>query len=220
MPPPGYLRRLAALCREHEVLLVADEVLTFAKTGRFFGMTDEQGPIPTDITVIGKSLGMGVVSTSMVIARRELSVRSSGAVSTSDLRPLTSAVLRSGLQYLVQERLVERAGPLGEELRGRLKQDVVDAFPELFREVRGLGYMNGIELTDKSAGGLTKLRTRLIEAGVFVEFMAGAGKRSHGLRYTFPAMRIAPPLIAGADDLRELVQRIQKGMRKFAEGTP
>lgn len=218
VPPPGYLRRLAALCREHEVLLVADEVLTFAKTGRFFGMTDEQGPILTDITVIGKSLGMGVVSTSMVIARRELSVRSSGAVSTSDLRPLTSAVLRSGLQYLVEEKLVERAGPLGEELRGRLKQDVVAAFPELFREVRGLGYMNGIELTDKSAGGLTKLRTRLIEAGVFVEFMAGAGKRSHGLRYTFPAMRIAPPLIAGADDLRELVQRIQQGVRKFAEG--
>lgn len=218
VPPAGYLRRLAALCREHEVLLVADEVLTFAKTGRFFGMTDEQGPIPTDITVIGKSLGMGVVSTSMVIARRELSVRSSGAVSTSDLRPLTSTVLRSGLKYLVEERLVERAGPLGEELRGRLKKDVVEAFPELFREVRGLGYMNGIELTDKSAGGLVKLRNRLIEAGVFVEFMAGAGKRSHGLRYTFPAMRIAPPLIAGEADLRELVTRIQKGMRKFAEG--
>jgi ornithine--oxo-acid transaminase len=220
VPPPGYLRRLAALCREHDVLLVADEVLTFAKTGRFFGMTDEQGPIPTDITVIGKSLGMGVVSTSMVIARRELSVRSSGAVSTSDLRPLTSAVLRSGLQFLVEEKLVERAGPLGEELRGRLQKDVVEAFPELFREVRGLGYMNGIELTDKSAGALNKLRTRVIEAGVFVEFMAGAGKRSHGLRYTFPAMRIAPPLIAGADDLRELVARIQKGVRKFAEGTP
>lgn len=217
VPPPGYLRRLATLCREHEVLLVADEVLTFAKTGRFFGMTDEQGPIPTDITVIGKSLGMGVVSTSMVIARRELSVRSSGAVSTSDLRPLTSAVLRSGVQYLVEEGLVERTGPLGEELRNRLRRDVVEVFPTLFREVRGLGYMNGIELTESSSGGLTKLRNRLIEAGIFVEFMAGAGRRSHGLRYLFPAMRIAPPLIAGEADLRELVERIQRGVRKFAE---
>lgn len=217
VPPPGYLRRLAALCKEHEVLLVADEVLTFAKTGRFFGMTDEQGPIPTDITVIGKSLGMGVVSTSMVIARRELSVRSSGAVSTSDLRPLTSAVLRSGLQFLVEEGLVDRTAPLGEELRNRLRRDVVEVFPKLFREVRGLGYMNGIELTEDSAGGLTKLRNRLIESGVFVEFMAGAGKRSHGLRYLFPAMRIAPPLIAGEADVRELVERIQRGVRKFAE---
>jgi acetylornithine/N-succinyldiaminopimelate aminotransferase len=220
VPPAGYLRRLAALCREHEVLLVADEVLTFAKTGRFFGMTDEQGPIPTDITVIGKSLGMGVVSTSMVIARRELSVRSSGAVSTSDLRPLTSAVLRSGIQYLVEERLVERTAPLGEELRNRLRRDVVEAFPALFREVRGLGYMNGIELTENAAGSLTQLRNRLIESGIFVEFMAGAGRRSHGLRYLFPAMRIAPPLIAGEADLRELVERIQRGVRKFVEETP
>ncbi|ADO70560.1 aminotransferase class III-fold pyridoxal phosphate-dependent enzyme [Stigmatella aurantiaca] len=217
VPPVGYLRRLAALCREHEVLLVADEVLTFAKTGRFFGMTDEQGPIPTDITVIGKSLGMGVVSTSMVIARRELSVRSSGAVSTSDLRPLTSAVMRAGIQYIASEGLVERAGPLGEELRGRLRKDVVEVFPELFQEVRGLGYMNGIELTERSAGSLSKLRARLLEAGIFVEFMAGAGRRSRGLRYVFPAMRIAPPLIAGEADLQEMVARLQRGVRKFVE---
>ncbi|NVJ18961.1 aminotransferase class III-fold pyridoxal phosphate-dependent enzyme [Myxococcus sp. AM010] len=217
VPPPGYLRRLASLCREHDVLLVADEVLTFAKTGRCFAMTDEKGPIPTDITVIGKSLGMGAVSTSMVIARRELSVRSSGAVSTSDLRPLTCALMRAGLRYVSEERLVERAGALGTELRERLRRDVVEAFPELFLEVRGLGYMNGIELTERAAGSLARLRHRLLEAGVFVEFMAGAGKRSHGLRYLFPAMRIAPPLIAGEDDLRRIVERIQEGTRRFVE---
>ncbi|MCY1023386.1 aminotransferase class III-fold pyridoxal phosphate-dependent enzyme [Pyxidicoccus sp. MSG2] len=220
VPPPGYLRKLAGLCREHGVLLVADEVLTFAKTGRFFAMTDEQGPIPTDITVIGKSLGMGAVSTSMVIARRELTVRSSGAVSTSDLRPLTCALMRAGLRYVEEERLVERAGPLGEELRARLQRDVVEAFPELFLEVRGLGYMNGIELTERAASSLTRLRHRLLESGVFVEFMAGAGRRSHGLRYLFPAMRIAPPLIAGEEDLRHIVERIREGTRRFVEAGP
>ncbi|RKH29407.1 aminotransferase class III-fold pyridoxal phosphate-dependent enzyme [Corallococcus praedator] len=217
VPPPGYLRRLAALCREHDVLLVADEVLTFAKTGRFFGMTDAEGPIPTDITVIGKSLGMGVVSTSMVIARRELSVRSSGAVSTSDLRPLTSAVMRSGIQYMSGEGLVERTGPLGELLRERLRKDVAQPFPEVFQEVRGLGYMNGLELTEKASGNLGRLRTRLLDSGIFVEFMAGAGRRSRGLRYLFPAMRIAPPLIAGEADLQEMVARIQRGVRTFVE---
>ncbi|MCY1045734.1 aminotransferase class III-fold pyridoxal phosphate-dependent enzyme [Corallococcus sp. bb12-1] len=217
VPPAGYLRRLATLCREHEVLLVADEVLTFAKTGRFFGMTDAEGPIPTDITVIGKSLGMGVVSTSMVIARRELSVRSSGAVSTSDLRPLTSAVMRAGIQYLSGEGLVERTGPLGEMLRERLRKDVAQAFPEVFQDVRGLGYMNGLELTEKASGSLGRLRNRLLDAGLFVEFMAGAGRRSRGLRYLFPAMRIAPPLIAGEADLQEMVARIQRGVKTFVE---
>lgn len=217
VPPPGYLRRLAGLCREHGVLLVADEVLTFAKTGQFFAMTDEEGPIPTDITVIGKSLGMGAVSTSMVIARRELTVRSSGAVSTSDLRPLTCALMRSGLRYLAEERLIERAGPLGVALRERLRRDVVEAFPELFLEVRGLGYMNGIELTERAAGALSRLRHHLLESGVFVEFMAGAGRRSHGLRYMFPAMRIAPPLIASEDDLKHIVDRIREGTRRFVE---
>ncbi|WP_408891109.1 aminotransferase class III-fold pyridoxal phosphate-dependent enzyme [Myxococcus faecalis] len=220
VPPPGYLRRLAALCREHDVLLVADEVLTFAKTGRFFAMTDEQGPIPTDVTVIGKSLGMGAVSTSMVIARRELTVRPSGAVSTSDLRPLTCALMRSGLRYLAEERLIERAGTLGTQLRERLRRDVVEAFPALFLEVRGQGYMNGVELTERASHGLSRLRQCLLEAGVFVEFMAGAGRRSHGLRYLFPAMRVAPPLIANDEDLRRIVERIREGARRFVEAGP
>ena len=220
VPPRGYLRRLAALCREHGALLVADEVLTFAKAGGFFAMADEEGPIPTDVTVIGKSLGMGVLSTSLVIARRELSVRPSGAVATSDLRPLTCAVLRAGLAHIVQEGLLPRSATLGEELRGRLERDVVAAFPESFREARGAGFIHGLELTERAAENLPRLRARLIEAGVYVEFMAGAGRRSHGLRYLFPAMRIAPPLVAGEAEVREIVERIRRGVRAFQEGTP
>ncbi|PTL80871.1 aminotransferase class III-fold pyridoxal phosphate-dependent enzyme [Vitiosangium sp. GDMCC 1.1324] len=215
VPPRGYLRRLAALCREYEVLLVADEVLTFAKSGSFFAMKDEQGPIATDVTVIGKSLGMGALSTSMVIARRQLSIRSSGAVSTSDLRPLTSGVIRAGIRHMVSERLVERAGPAGEELRARLQRDVVASFPSLFQEVRGQGFMNGIELTEKSAPQLSNLRSLLLEEGLFVEFMAGAGRRSRGLRYSYPAMRIAPPLVTSDQQLQELVARIRRAASRL-----
>ncbi|MFP3962491.1 aminotransferase class III-fold pyridoxal phosphate-dependent enzyme [Actinomadura fulvescens] len=215
LPPAGYLRELADLAREHGALLVADEVLTFAKTGRFFAMADELGPIPTDVTVIGKSLGMGVLSTSMVIARRALSVRPSGAVATSDLRPLTCAVIRDGLRFIVVRQLLERSAALGDALERLLRREVLDEFPDLYRDLRGTGVLYGLELTERAAEHLDELRRSLIRAGTYVEFMAGAGRRSHGLPYVFPTMRVAPPLVTRPDDLERLVAGIRAGSAKF-----
>ncbi|MET0493579.1 MAG: aminotransferase class III-fold pyridoxal phosphate-dependent enzyme [Actinoplanes sp.] len=211
VPGPGYLRELAALARHSGALLVADEVLTFAKTGRFFAMTDDAGAIPTDITVIGKSLGMGAISTSMVIARRELGVRPTGTVSTSDLRPLTCAVIRAGLDHIVAGGLLERSAAVGAHLGRLLRDRVVAEFPGLYREARGVGLLHGIELTDHAAARLRELRTAMIRHGVYVEFMSGAGRRSHGLRYLNATMRVAPPLVATLDDVEAIVARLAAG---------
>jgi acetylornithine/succinyldiaminopimelate/putrescine aminotransferase len=217
VPEPGYLRELAALATRSGALLVADEVLTFAKTGRFFAMTDDEGPIPTDITVIGKSLGMGALSTSMVIARRELGVRPTGTVSTSDLRPLTCAVIRAGLEHIVAQGLVERSAEVGARLARLLRDRVVAEFPDLYREARGVGLIHGIELTDHAAARIGELRTSMIRSGVYVEFMSGAGRRSHGLRYVYPTMRVAPPLVVGAEDVETIVARLAAGSRALRE---
>ncbi|MEU6024743.1 aminotransferase class III-fold pyridoxal phosphate-dependent enzyme [Micromonospora sp. NPDC048871] len=214
-PPPGYLRGLAGLCQEYGALLVADEVLTFAKSGRFFAMADDQGPIRTDVTVIGKSLGMGALSLSMVIARRGLSPRGSGAVATSDLRPLACAVIRDGLELVVTDKLIDHSAALGAQLAELLQRELVDAFPDLYQESRGTGVMHGVELTERAAAGLARLREHVVRAGAYVEFMAGAGRRSRGLRYVFPTMRIAPPLITTPDEAVELVGRIAEGSRTF-----
>jgi acetylornithine/N-succinyldiaminopimelate aminotransferase len=219
VPPPGYLRDLAGLCRRHGALLIADEVLTFAKTGRFFAMADDEGPIPTDVTVICKSLGMGALSTSMVIARRDLSARETGAVTTSDLRPLTCAAIQAGLEHLASEKLVDRAADLGAVLTETLR-DIAEAFPGVYREARGTGVLHGVELTEAAAQHLGDLRIRLIRHGVYVEFMSGAGRRSRGLRYLYPTMRVAPPLVATPADVRELARRIAAGTREFAGTLP
>jgi acetylornithine/N-succinyldiaminopimelate aminotransferase len=216
VPEQGYLRRLAALTRQSGALLVADEVLTFAKTGRFFAMTDDAGPIPTDISVIGKSLGMGALSTSMVIARRELGVRPTGTVSTSDLRPLTCAVIRAGLEHVVAQRLVERSAEVGARL-GRLLERLVAEFPDLYRETRGVGLLHGVELSEPAAARIDDLRTCMIRSGVYVELMSGAGRRSHGLRYLHPTMRVAPPLVATADDVEAIASRLVAGSRALRE---
>jgi acetylornithine/succinyldiaminopimelate/putrescine aminotransferase len=215
LPPPCYLRTVANLCSSEQVLLVADEVLTFAKSGRFFAMTDEQGPIHTDITVIGKSLGMSVVSTSMVIVRRELEIRSSGAVATSDLRPLVCAVIREGISYFINERLLEHSVELGKMLSKTLHGELVERFPDVYRETRGVGVIHGIELTEAAAARLDELRVSLIRNGTYVEFMAGAGKRSHGLRYVYPTLRVAPPLVTTVNQAEEIVRRLADGTHAF-----
>ncbi|MGI5500344.1 aminotransferase class III-fold pyridoxal phosphate-dependent enzyme [Lentzea sp. CA-135723] len=214
-PPPGYLRTLSRLCAAHGVLLVADEILTFAKTGAFFAMRDDSGPVPTDITVIGKYLGMGALSTSMVIARRDLRVRASGAVSTSDLRPLTCAVVGDGLEHIVEAGLLERSAALGQHLTMRLQSTLVRRFPDVFTEARGQGVMLGVELAREAAPRLADLRTALIRAGVYVEFMAGAGKRSNGLRYVYPTMRVAPALVTEFEQADEIVDRLVDGTLAF-----
>jgi acetylornithine/N-succinyldiaminopimelate aminotransferase len=217
-PPRGYLRELADLTRNAGALLVADEVLTFAKTGRFFSMRDESGAIPTDITVIGKSLGIGLVSVSLVIARRDLAVRPRGAVCTSDLRSFTCRVMSEGCCYLHEQGLVTGAHERGLLLRGLLQEHLVTRFPEVFAEVRGLGLLNGMELTAEAAPHLGDLRVELIRAGVYVEVMAGAGRRSRGLRYVYPTLRFAPPLVIKEEEIRQLVERAVVGTLAFTGG--
>jgi len=209
VPPPGYLRHLSRRCQELGALLVADEVLTFAKTGHYFAMSDQKGPIPTDITVIGKNLGMGAISTSLVISRRELGVRPSGAVATSDLRPLSCVVMQRGLEYIQSEDLLVRSAKLGERLRSGL-QSLACAYPDIFKDVRGMGFLQGLELGDEALLDVWGLRDALIRSGVYVEVMGGAGRRT-GLRAIPPAMRIAPPLIASLEDIEEIESRLQRG---------
>ncbi|TDD61596.1 aminotransferase class III-fold pyridoxal phosphate-dependent enzyme [Kribbella antibiotica] len=215
VPPAGYLRELAGLARDSGALLIADEVLTFAKTGQLFAMTDEQGAVATDITVIGKSLGMGALSTSMVIARRRLGIRATGAVATSDLRPLTCAVIRAGLDHIVAEDLLGQSAANGSELGRLLDKRLVAEFPETFTEARGIGYLQGVELSEAAAGRAGELRAHMIRAGVYVELMSGAGRRSNGLRYLYPTMRVAPPLIATGSDLETIVDRLVAGAASF-----
>ena len=108
-------------------LLIADEVLTLAKTGDFFASQYDL-PVSSDITAIGNSLGFGVGHIPMVIARRELTIRPIGGVATSDLRPFTCAVVQAGIDCLVRQGLLHRSRMLGEKLAEQLNA-LVRTFP-------------------------------------------------------------------------------------------
>ena len=217
VPPRGFLRKLAYLCRMHEALLIADEVLTFAKTGKFFALQDDDGvPIPSDITVIGKSLGFGVSSIAMVISKRELTIRPIGGVATSDLRPLACAIIKAGIDCLVGNDLLQKSHTLGELLSEQLKT-IVLSFPTVFSQARGRGFLQGLALTSRAAAFVRDLRLSILEQGALVEIMSGAGRRSQGLPYSFPAIRVAPPLIADRDDLETICESIRAGAQAFVE---
>ena len=213
IPPRGFLRKVAELCRIHEALLIADEVLTFAKTGDFFALHDDV-PVPSDITVIGKSLGFGVAPISMVIARRELTIRPIGGVATCDLRPFACAVVKAGIDCLVKQGLLQRSRIVGERLAEQMSA-LVQAFPRVFSHARGQGYLHGLELTKGAAAFARDLRISILEHGALVEIMSGAGLRSHGLPYSFPAIRVAPPLIADDDDIHKIGESIWAGVQAF-----
>lgn len=182
IPPSGYLREAAALCRRHGVLTIADEIQTgLGRTGKKFACDWED--VKPDVYVLGKALGGGVLPVSAVAADREvLGVFGPGSHgSTFGGNPLACAVSLAALQVLEDEKLVERSRTLGDYLLQRLKRI---RSPRI-RDVRGQGLLIGIELH----GRARPYCERLMEAGLLC-------KETHD-----HVIRIAPPLTIQKDEL-------------------
>lgn len=142
--PPRFLRALEAICHEHEILLVADEIQTgFGRTGKMFAV-EHAGVVP-DLVVVSKALAGGL-PLSGVVGRAEVmdSVHVGGLGGTYGGNPMTCAAALSVLDVIAEERLVERARSLGELMRPRLER-LRDRVP-LIGDVRGLGPMLALEL--------------------------------------------------------------------------
>lgn len=182
LPPDGYLREVAAICREHDVLLICDEIQSgLGRTGRMFAF--EHNEIRPDVVVIGKALSGGFYPVSAVLARREVLgvLRPGDHGSTFGGNPLACAVARAALRVVVEERLAERSAELGEyalaRLRGLRSPHVV--------EVRGRGLWIGIELNAPARPFCEALERR----GVLC-------KETHST-----VIRLAPPLMISEEDL-------------------
>jgi taurine--2-oxoglutarate transaminase len=146
-PPPGYWRKIRAICDRYGVLLIADEVLSgFGRTGRWFAV-DHDGVTP-DILTMAKALTGGYVPGGALIVTEKIAHHFDDQTLvcglTSYAHPLVCEAIIATIETLRAERLVERAAELGTWLRPRL-----DAFarPRPFiGEVRGLGLLWAFEL--------------------------------------------------------------------------
>lgn len=146
-PPQGFLKAAFELCKENNVLFVADEIQSgLGRSGKTFASDwDEVTP---DMYILGKALGGGVFPISCVAADREiLGVFNPGSHgSTFGGNPLACAVSIASLEVLEEEKLAERSLELGEYFMERL-QEIKS--PKI-KEIRGRGLFIGVELTEEA----------------------------------------------------------------------
>ena len=144
--PKDFMARLRALCDQHGIVLIADEVQTGAgRTGTFFAM--EQMGVVADLTTFAKSVGGGFPIAG-VCGRAELmdAIAPGGLGGTYAGNPLSCAAALAVLEVFEEERLVERSQVVGQKLVAGLK--AIQSRHRQIAEVRGLGAMVAIELFD------------------------------------------------------------------------
>jgi ornithine--oxo-acid transaminase len=182
VPPEGYLRKVAEICRENNVLLMVDEIQSgLGRTGKLFAYMYDG--ITPDVVIVGKALSGGFYPVSAVLSSREILgvFRPGDHGSTFGGNPLACAIARAALRVIVDEDLSARSAELGEYALNYLKKvrsrHIVD--------VRGKGLWIGIELNGRARPFCETLRQR----GVLC-------KETHS-----SVIRLAPPLVIDKADL-------------------
>src|ERR1700720_1627612 len=143
IPPDGFIRDAAAICRREGVLLAADEIQTgLGRTGRFLACHAED--VQPDVLILGKALSGGTYPVSAVVSSREILgvFRPGSHGSTYGGNPLACAVALAALRVMEEERLAERSAELGAWLLYELRKI---RHPHI-KEIRGRGLLIGIEL--------------------------------------------------------------------------
>jgi ornithine--oxo-acid transaminase len=179
IPPAGYLKTVAEICKKHNVLLMADEIQTgLGRTGKLFA-SEHEGVRP-DVVIIGKALAGGFYPVSAVLADKAiLGLFTPGEHgSTFGGNPLAAAVARAALKVIRDEKLSERSFQLGEYFVEQLSEI---PSPHV-KEVRGKGLLIGVELKPE-AGGARRFCVALQENGILA-------KETHD-----NVIRFAPPLV-------------------------
>ncbi|HLP15759.1 MAG TPA: ornithine--oxo-acid transaminase [Bacteroidota bacterium] len=191
VPPEGYLREAARLCKEHNVLLICDEIQSgLGRSGKLFAFEYEQ--IRPDMVIIGKALSGGFYPVSAVLSdKRVLGVFKPGEHgSTFGGNPLAAAVACASLQVIVDEKLVERSFELGSYFIEKLRA-IKDAH---VKEVRGRGLWIGFVLDTLAR----PYCVALMEEGILC-------KETHE-----NVIRFAPPLVITKGEIDWACERIEK----------
>lgn len=200
VPPPGYLKRVAKICSDNNVLLICDEIQTgLGRSGTL--MASDHDAVKPDGLILGKALGGGMLAVSMFLASREvMSVFQPGDHgSTFGGNPLSAAVALEGLRVIEEEGLVEAAAEMGEYFMAAL----VQLGSPLIKEVRGRGLLIGVEFYPDQVSA-RKICERLMTRGIL-------SKETHET-----VVRFAPPLIISREQIDEVIKQLSEVLQEVA----
>lgn len=203
VPDEGYLSKAYQMCKDKNVLFIADEVQTgLARTGKMLACDYEM--VKPDILILGKALSGGTMPVSAVLANDEimLTLKPGQHGSTYGGNPLACAVAMTSLQVLKDEKLAENAFHLGNIFRARMEK--LKEKTDLITKVRGKGLLNAIVINDSEEGDLAwNICVGFKENGLLA-------KPTHG-----NIIRFAPPLVMNEEQLDECCHIIEKTILSF-----
>jgi len=190
IPPEGFLKKAAALCKANNVLFICDEIQAgLGRTGRLFAHQWEG--VRPDMVIVAKALSGGYYPISAVLADKAvLGVFKPGDHgSTFGGNPLACAVARAALQVLIDEKLIERSAELGAYFLAKLQA----LKSPIIKEVRGRGLWIGVELTVAAR----PYCERLMHDGMLC-------KETHD-----HVIRLAPPLVITREEIDWAVDKLK-----------
>jgi taurine--2-oxoglutarate transaminase len=201
VPPPGYWRRVRALCDRFGILLIADEVLSgFGRTGRWFAL-DHDGVSP-DLLTCAKGLTAGYAPGGAVVVHPRVARYFDDHMLycglTAYAHPLTCAAIATAIDIYRNEKLIERAAQLGLGLEQRLSQ--LKSACAAVRAFRGVGLLWAIEVDPACAQKLVAaLRAQHVH-----------------MHHRDNLFFVAPPLVATETDLDEGLAAFEVALRSVS----
>lgn len=209
--PAPFWKGLRVLCDERGILWIADEVQCgTGRTGRFFAF--EHYDVVPDVTALAKSLGGGKTAMAAMIARREIYMKAYGKPGTALIHgPATFGGIGEScvtaieaLNILYDDDLMENAATVGTHMKTELIR-LMEKYPKLIKDVRGRGFMLGLEFQDFSRTLPIAVRpaVSLLDEklkGSLSGFIGSALLRDHDILVAFTeynrnVVRLQPPLI-------------------------
>lgn len=203
VPDNGYLSAAYDLCKQNNVLFIADEVQTgIARTGKMLAVDHEN--IKPDVLILGKALSGGMYPVSAVLANNEVMnvIKPGQHGSTFGGNPLAAAVAMAALDIVIDEKLAENAEKLGTMFRDGLNDFIKTS--NICSMVRGKGLLNAILINDtEDSDTAWNICMRLRDNGLLA-------KPTHG-----NIIRFAPPLVMNEEQLLDCVRIITETLKEF-----